>query len=68
MSPIAYLVAFTIMLGWEGPLLVYVGLIHESLPELLVGAILTLIFWGFFGLRTLLDVARICATKISRWV
>jgi hypothetical protein len=66
MSSVSYLVAFAIMLGWEGPLCAYVGVLHKSLMEVLVGAALTLFFWGLFGWWALVDVAKILAEKISR--
>ncbi|KQY15726.1 hypothetical protein ASD28_22945 [Massilia sp. Root133] len=66
MSPVSYLVAFVIMLGWEGPLCAYVGILHQSMVEVLAGAAITLFIWGLFGWWALVDVAKISAKKISR--
>jgi hypothetical protein len=65
MSSVSYLTAFVIILGWEGPFYPSVGMLHESQTEILISAVFTLIFWGFFGWWALVYVAKILTKKVS---
>jgi hypothetical protein len=66
MSSVSYFVGFLIILGWEGALCAYMGVIHESTMEVVVGAVFTVILWGLFGWWALLDTFNILAKKILR--
>lgn len=43
-------IGFAVALGWEGPLIVALGLIHNVLFEVLGGLVITILLWTYIGL------------------
>lgn len=63
MSPLTYFVVFLVMLGWEGPLLIWNGLAKGEMVELGIGLLITLFFWGAFGWGALLEAGKSMFSK-----
>lgn len=57
-APFLNFVAFLMAFGWEGPVIISIGLRHESILEISIGVVFTLFFWALFGFRLLSDLVR----------
>lgn len=57
-SPYWDLIIFTAIFGWEGPLGVCLGLRDGDVTVVVVGVLLTLFFWGIFGIGLITDCVR----------
>lgn len=66
MSSVSFFIYFLIMLGWEGPLAVYVGLANGSMAEVGIGLVVTLFFWGLFGWWSLVDIMKMAARRARK--
>ncbi len=57
-SPILNFLAFLLAFGWEGPVILSIGLRNESTLEIMIGLVFTIFFWSLFGLKLLRELVR----------
>ncbi|MGV8893658.1 MAG: hypothetical protein ACOH2K_12100 [Burkholderiaceae bacterium] len=57
-APFLNFIAFLMAFGWEGPVIISIGLRHESTLEIFIGVLFALFFWGLFGIKLLLELIR----------
>jgi hypothetical protein len=57
-TPFLNLFAFMFAFGWEGPVVLSIGLGNHSTLEILMGLFFTAFFWGVFGLKLLIDLVK----------
>jgi hypothetical protein len=56
LSPIADLVIFIVIFGWEGPIAICGGVQSGNTALTIVGLFITIFFWGTFGMVHLQEV------------
>ena len=57
-TPFLNFFAFLFAFGWEGPLVFFIGMDHQSTLEISMGIVFTLVFWGLFGFRLLSELVK----------
>ncbi len=57
-TPFLNFIAFMLAFGWEGPVIFWIGLGHESTLEMTIGLVFTAFFWGMFGIKLLLEIVK----------
>ncbi|MGV8898569.1 MAG: hypothetical protein ACOH2B_04885 [Burkholderiaceae bacterium] len=57
-APFLNFIAFLMAFGWEGPVIISIGLRNESTLEIFIGVLFALFFWGLFGIKLLLELVR----------
>ena len=65
-SSVSFFIGFLVMLGWEGPLAIYLGLTNGSMAEFDFGLANTVFFWGAFGWWSLVDTIKIISRKLRK--
>lgn len=64
MSSVSFFVYFLVLLGWEGPLSIYFGIVKGSMSDVCIGIIVTLFFWGLFGWWAFVDTIKLVVKKL----
>ena len=62
-TPFFNFLAFFIAFGWEGPVVINIGLEHHSNLEIGMGLFFLVVFWGLFGVRLLYALIRHVQTR-----
>lgn len=57
-TPFLNFFAFLFAFGWEGPVVVSIGMDHQSTLEISIGLLFTIVFWGLFGFRLLSELVK----------
>lgn len=57
-TPFLNFLAFLFAFGWEGPVIIYIGMGNHSTLEILMGLLFTIFFWALFGIRLLSDLVK----------
>lgn len=57
-APFLNFIAFLMAFGWEGPVIISIGLRNASTLEIFIGVLFALFFWGLFGIKLLLELVR----------
>jgi hypothetical protein len=57
-TPFLNFIAFLFAFGWEGPVIISIGLRNDSTLEILMGLLFTIFFWALFGIRLLSDLVK----------
>ena len=52
-TPFLSFFAFVFAFGWEGPVIISIGLGNDSTVEILMGLLFTIFFWSLFGIGLL---------------
>ena len=65
-TPFLNFLAFLFAFGWEGPVIISIGLGHDSTLEILMGLLFTIFFWSLFGIRLLSALVKHLFKLISR--
>jgi hypothetical protein len=65
-SPILNFLAFVLAFGWEGPVIISIGLRHDSTLEIVMGLIFTVFFWSLFGFKLLRELVKHLFTLVRK--
>ena len=57
-APFLNFIAFLMAFGWEGPVIISIGLRHNSTLEIVMGLVFAIFFWGLFGIKLLSDLVK----------
>ena len=57
-TPFLNFLAFLLAFGWEGPVIITIGLRNDSTLEILMGLLFAIFFWALFGIKLLSDLVR----------
>ncbi|MBC7858491.1 MAG: hypothetical protein H7Z39_06860 [Burkholderiaceae bacterium] len=57
-TPFFNFLAFFVAFGWEGPVVINIGLENHSYLEIGMGLFFLVVFWGLFGVRLLYALIR----------
>ena len=57
-TPFLSFFAFVFAFGWEGPVIISIGLGNDSTVEILMGLLFTIFFWSLFGIGLLSNLLK----------
>ena len=57
-TPFLSFFAFVFAFGWEGPVIISIGLGNDSTLEILMGLLFTVFFWALFGVKLLSNLLK----------
>lgn len=57
-TPFLNFFAFLLAFGWEGPVIIFIGLRNGSTLEILIGLLFTIFFWALFGIKLLSNLVK----------
>lgn len=57
-TPFLNFFAFLFAFGWEGPVIISIGLRNGSTLEIVMGVLFTVFFWALFGMKLLSSLVK----------
>lgn len=57
-TPFLNFLAFLLAFGWEGPVIISIGLRNGSTLEIVMGVLFTVFFWALFGMKLLSSLVK----------
>lgn len=64
-TPFLNFFAFLFAFGWEGPVIISIGLRHDSTVEIVMGVLFAVFFWGLFGMKLLFALVKHLVKRTS---
>lgn len=55
-SPLGDLIRFSVIFGWEGFVLLYIGFRDKSVSDVVAGLVFTLLMWGMLGFPIIKEI------------